>query len=48
MRIVVSHPNPLRDIKEHDRILLQLLAQRAHEWQREQGVRRLITRLKVP
>jgi hypothetical protein len=35
MQIVApgSIRDPLRKVREHDRILLRLLAQRAHEWQ---------------
>ena len=34
-------------IREHDRILKRLLAQRTHEWQSQTGVRRLFTRIKI-
>jgi len=37
----------IRNVKEHDRILLRLLAQRAHEWQSQRGIRRLIARIKI-
>lgn len=44
---IVAHRDPLRDVREHDRILLRLLAQRAHEWQNQRGLRKLITRIKI-
>jgi len=45
---IVSPPFRRGDgIEEHDKILLRLLAQRAHEWQSERGIRRLITRFKI-
>ena len=40
-------PNGADQIREHDRILKRLLAQRAHEWQSQRGFRRLITRIKI-
>jgi hypothetical protein len=40
-------PPTLRDIREHDRVLLRLLAERAHEWQRQKGIHRLMARIKV-
>jgi hypothetical protein len=40
-------PNGLDDIREHDRILKRLLAQRAHEWQIQTGFLRLFTRIKI-
>ena len=45
MQIVA--PNPIHDIEEHDRILRRLLTQRAHEWQSQRGIRRLIARIKI-
>lgn len=44
MRIVAPG---FRNIGEHDRILLRLLAQRAHEWQGQRGIKRLISRIKI-
>ena len=48
MQIIALAPirNPIRAVKEHDRILL-LLAQRAQEWQSQRGIRRLIARIKI-
>ena len=45
MQIVA--PNPFQKIEEHDRILRRLLAQRAHEWRAQRGIRRLITRIRI-
>ena len=45
MQIVA--PNPLRQVREHDRILLRLLAQRAHEWENQRELHRLVTRIKI-
>lgn len=45
MQIVA--PNLLRNIDEHDKILRRLLVQRAHDWQSQRGIRRLITRIKI-
>ena len=49
MQIIAPNPitEHLRHIKEHDEILRRLLAQRAHEWQNEKGIRRLIARIKI-
>jgi hypothetical protein len=47
MQIVASNPKPFREIREYDKILRGLLAQRAHEWQRQRGIRRLIARIKI-
>jgi hypothetical protein len=45
MQIIAN--NGANRILEHDRILKRLLAQRAHEWQRQTGFRRLMTRIKI-
>ena len=39
--------NGADQIREHDRILKRLLAQRAHEWQSQHGFRKLFTRIKI-
>jgi hypothetical protein len=39
--------DPTRRIRAHDRILKRLLAGRAHEWQDQNGFRRLFTRMKI-
>ena len=46
MQIIEQNSAP-RIIKEHDEILRRLLAQRAHEWQSQKGIRCLITRIKI-
>ena len=43
----IAAPDPGQGVREHDRILLRFLAQRAHEWQSQRGFRRLITRIKI-
>jgi hypothetical protein len=43
----IISPNRHEWIREHDRILRRLLAQRAQEWQTQRGIRRLITRMKI-
>ena len=40
-------PNGADQIREHDRILRRLLAQRAHEWQNQSGLRRFFIRIKI-
>jgi len=40
-------PNPMQHVEEHDKILRRLLAQRAHEWRSQTGIRRLIARIKI-
>jgi hypothetical protein len=45
MKIIAS--NGAGHIREHDRILKRLLAQRAHEWQSQKGFRRLFSRIKI-
>ena len=50
IQIIAPRPDPsreIREIQEHDRILMRLLAQRAPEWQRQRGIGRVITRLKI-
>jgi hypothetical protein len=49
MQIIAPRPiqNPIRHIKEHDQILLKLLAQRAHAWRKQRGISRLIARIKI-
>jgi len=43
----IISPNPMQQAKEHDKILRRLLAQRAREWQCQNGIRRLATRIKI-
>jgi hypothetical protein len=47
IQIISTRLDFLQDIQEHDRILLRLLAQRAPEWQSQQGICRMITRIKI-
>jgi hypothetical protein len=44
---IIATRDPIRNVKKHDRILLRWLAQRAHEWQSQRGIRRLIARIKI-
>ena len=43
----IIEPNPMQHAEEHDKILRRLLAQRAHEWQSQRGIRLLFTRIKI-
>lgn len=45
MQIVAR--NRIREIEEHDKVLGRLLAQRSHERQNLQGIRRWIARIKI-
>jgi len=43
---IIAH-SPLESGKERAKIFRGLLAERAHEWQRHSGIRRLVVRLKI-
>ena len=43
----IMAPNGAGQIRERDRILKRLRAQRAHEWQGQHGFRRLVTRIRI-
>jgi len=43
----IMAPNRADQIREHDRILKRLLAQRAHEWQSQSGIHKLFIRIKI-
>jgi hypothetical protein len=45
MQIIANEP--LQSGKERKKVLRRLLAERAHEWQRQTGIRRLFTRIKI-
>ena len=45
LRIIA--PNRFQRIEEHEKILRGLLAQRAHEWRAQRGIRRWITRIRI-
>ena len=43
----IVEPDPSKYIKEHDKILRRCLAEREHEWQSLQGIRRLLKRIEI-